>query len=575
MLSIRVVKFLTSQVLATLLQPEMRQNVRALRRYLVVLAACVLTFSVLFHFIMAYEGQRHSWLTGVYWTLTVMSTLGFGDITFHSDLGRAFSLLVLLSGIVLLLIVLPFAFIRYFYAPWLEAQLRTSAPRALPEGTRDHVILCSYTELASEIVERLEMQGIPYVVIEPDPARARALHAQKISVIRGPRDAAETYTLARVGAARLVVANAEDATNTNITLTVRERAPEVPIAALAEDKDAIDILVLSGATHVIPLKHRLGEQLVARVRAGEAGAHLVGTFRGLGIAELPARDAGLVGTTIRESHLRERTGLSVVAYWERGRLLPARATAELTEHSVLVVVGTMARLEQLGSILPARAPDERAVLVIGGGRVGRAALRALRRRRLESVVIDVDPALRPRLEELADRVVIGDAANLGVMNEARIDEVGSVLCTTHDDAMNIYVSVYCRKLNPDCRIISRIVHERNLEAVHRAGTDFVLSEVALGVRAILVLLHDRELVMEGEQVDVFLVPIPPSLAGRTLRESGIGAATGLTVIGIQSGEKLTEAPVADTCLEAGNELLLLGTTEQREELARWLRHRAA
>src|SRR5690606_4969957 len=176
-------------------------------------------------------------------------------------------------------------------------------------------------------VERLRMQGIPYVVIEPDPARARALHGRKISVIRGERDAAETYTLARVTAARLVVANADDATNTNITLTVRERAPDVPIAAFVEGKDAIDFLVLIGATHVFPLKHRLGEQCVARVRAGEAGARRVGPFRGLAIAELPARDAGLVGATIRDSRLRERTGLSAVAYWERGRLLPARANA--------------------------------------------------------------------------------------------------------------------------------------------------------------------------------------------------------------------------------------------------------
>ena len=58
------------------------------------------------------EEQEHSWLTGFYWTLTVMTTLGFGDITFHSDIGRLFSVLVLLTGVILLLIVLPFTFIR-------------------------------------------------------------------------------------------------------------------------------------------------------------------------------------------------------------------------------------------------------------------------------------------------------------------------------------------------------------------------------------------------------------------------------------------------------------------------------
>ena len=47
-------------------------------------------------------------------SLTVMSTLGFGDITLISDIGRAFSTVVLLTDIVLLLIVLSLAFIRLY-----------------------------------------------------------------------------------------------------------------------------------------------------------------------------------------------------------------------------------------------------------------------------------------------------------------------------------------------------------------------------------------------------------------------------------------------------------------------------
>ena len=58
-----------------------------------------------FHFIMAREGQSHSWVTGFYWVLTVMTTLGFGDITLHSDLGRIFSSVVLLSGVMFLSLI--------------------------------------------------------------------------------------------------------------------------------------------------------------------------------------------------------------------------------------------------------------------------------------------------------------------------------------------------------------------------------------------------------------------------------------------------------------------------------------
>lgn len=74
-------------------------------------------------------------------------------------MGRAFSILVLLSGIVMLLIVLPFAFIRYLYAPWLEAQIRLRAPRAAPEHTRGHVIICRYDPIAPGLIEQLRLGG--------------------------------------------------------------------------------------------------------------------------------------------------------------------------------------------------------------------------------------------------------------------------------------------------------------------------------------------------------------------------------------------------------------------------------
>src|SRR5574339_756206 len=131
---------------------EARRNLRLLYRFLLMLIGMVVVYSVLFHFIMASEDQRHSWITGFYWTLTVMSTLGFGDITFEGDLGRIFSIVVLLSGVFFLLIVLPFTFIQFFYAPWLESQMRQRAPRRVPDDASGHVIITSYDPVASSLV---------------------------------------------------------------------------------------------------------------------------------------------------------------------------------------------------------------------------------------------------------------------------------------------------------------------------------------------------------------------------------------------------------------------------------------
>ena len=67
-----------------------RRHMMLLLRFGIILTVFVVVYSVLFHVFMAREGREFSWVTGVYWTLTTMSALGLGDITFSSDAGRIF-----------------------------------------------------------------------------------------------------------------------------------------------------------------------------------------------------------------------------------------------------------------------------------------------------------------------------------------------------------------------------------------------------------------------------------------------------------------------------------------------------
>jgi len=558
-------KFLISQLAFLTSQPEARANLGALAKYFAFLIALVAVYTVLFHVIkLQVEGEPHSWITGIYWTLVVMTTLGFGDITFTSDIGRFFSIIVLLSGVVFLLVMLPFLFIRLFYAPWLEARVRLRAPREMPIGTRGHVIVAEYDAIAAELIERLTVERIPYVVIEPDPVRASQFFGDSITVLTGENDNRLTYERARAAAARLVLANCEDTTNTNITLTVREVAPKVPIAAIVEEEDAVDILQLSGATSVLALKHQLGAYLAGRIETGRPEAHVVGEFRRLQIAELPARDTPFVGKTVRDTRLRQRAGVSIVGFWERGKLLPAYPDTLIQPDTVLVVAGTVSQIAALNALLPAGGDTSQPVLVIGAGKVGQAAVRTLKRKGLSVHIIDrTESALAP-LASQVDGVFAGDAADGDLLRRAGIMSARSVLLTTNDDAMNIYLAVYCRRLNSDLRIISRITHERNLEAIHRAGADFVLSYTTLGVEGVLSLLRGHPPLVLGEGVELFFVHVPPSLAGRPLSESGIGSRTGLSVIAIEEGDQLIAPLTSETVLSAGADLIVLGSHEQRE-----------
>jgi len=558
-------KTISTQLSYFLRDRSIQRNLWLLGRYLLVLVAVIVLFTVGFHFIMLYvEGEQHSWITGLYWTLTVMSTLGFGDITFQSDIGRLFSVVVLVTGIVMLLIVLPFAFIRFFYAPWLEAQIRNRAPRALPADTRGHVVLCNYDPIAEGVIARLERDDIPYVVLEPDPRKAGDLLYDDVTVMAGAIDSRETYEGARVDQARFVLANHGDVANTNVALTVREAAPDVPLAAIVDDDDSEDILQLSGATHVLPVKRWLGEQLATRINARHAELHPVGQYRALRFAELPVHNTPLVGQTIQEAGFRENMGVTVAGVWERGTFRPARPNHRLQQSSVPVVVGREEQLTALNERLAPYDENPNPVLVIGGGTVGGAAVQALERRNVPVHLVERDAARCEALHSHCDAVFQGDASEYELLRKAGIEAAPAVLLTTNDDAVNIYLAAYCRRLNADLRVVSRITHERNLEAIHRAGADFVLSYATLGVEAVYSAIKGKRLVVLGEGADLFTRDVPAALAGRTLAESEIGARTGLNVVAIEHGDAFKTDLRSDTSLPAQGRLIMVGTEAQAE-----------
>lgn len=557
-------KFLVSQVTYFLSRRESVRNIRGLGKYVLFLLAMILAYTVIFHFLMLYEGKEHSWISGLYWTLTVMTTLGFGDITFESDIGRIFSVIVMMSGVIFLLIMLPFTFIQFFYAPWLEAQLHASSPREVPPETKDHVIICSYDAIAPNLIKRLKQENIPYFVIESDANTAAHLREEGVSVILGNYEAVSTFRRMNVEKARLVFANTEDTTNTNIILTIREIAPDVPIAAICESFDSVDILELSGANYVLPLKNLLGQKLANRINTGKNRANIIGKFNKWQVVELSVQDTQFEGLRLFETNIRRDSGVNIVGVWQNGKLQPPTPEMILSESCVAVGVGTKKQIEKLNNLIKTTyEPEDDAVLVIGGGKVGRAAGRALKEKNLKVFVIDMKETLREKIESIPpDRLTIGNAADRRTLENGGLNEVSLVILSTNQDAVNIYLSIYCRKLNPELRIVSRITYARNREAIHRAGADFVLSYAPLGAESVISILLGRDPVILGEGVEFFRVELPEVLPGKTLGEAQIGSRTGLIVIGVEVDGKTEINLNADYHLPKNSKLDMLGTIEQ-------------
>lgn len=553
-------KFFSSQITYFISNKNTKTNIAKLLKFIAVLLALIGVYGILFHIIMELEGQKHSWMTGFYWTLVTMSTLGFGDITFTSDLGRFFSMIVLGSGVVVLLIMLPFTFIEFFYAPWMEAQSRARAPRELPDSTKDHVVITTFDPITKSLIEKLSQYQKEYVLLVNDLTKALDLYDDGYRVMLGEADDPETYKKLQIHQAALVVSTGSDMFNTNVAHTVREFNKEIKIVSTANSHDSVDILKLAGSNNVLHMGNLLGRSLSRRTLGQDARVHTIGRLGDVVIAEATAHDTPFVGQTLRETQLREKLGINIVGIWERGNFLGAHPDTLISDHSVLMMAGSVKQLRKYDELVGIYGVNEEPVIIIGGGRVGRAAAYHLKRRNIRFKIIDKNP---DRILNPAN-FILGDANDINTLKKAGIDSAHSVIISTNEDDINIYLTIYCRHLRPDIHIVARSTIERNVHSLHRAGADFVMSYATMGANAIFNIYEDNDIIMIAEGLNVFSLKTPTKIAGKTIIEADIRKNTGCSVIAYTSEGEQFINPDPNLPIPENSDLILIGETQAEE-----------
>lgn len=562
-------KYLPSVIYAAVHSQHSSQHFAVLKRYIVTLCLMIAIFSTLFHFLMLYEGQQHSWLTGIYWTLTVMSTLGFGDITFTSDLGRTFSILVLLTGVIFFLILLPFAFIQHFYLPWVEQQKMNMVPRRLPPDTTGHVLIAGTDPISLNLSKDLSRYGVKSFLVCNDTQTALQLLAQGYPVAVGEHDDMLTYRYMRAECAALLVVLDSDVRSTNIVFSAREAAPELTIVAGVEKLEARDILRMAGCSRCFHFYSLLGEALGRRVIKPSNRVSVLGCFGHIIVAEAPVMRTPLAGKTLLQSALRHETGVNVVGVWERGVFTLPRLETTFSHSTVLVVAGTEPQIQSFNRLLSSTdqtsTTPQPPVIILGGGRVGFAVARSLKRRNMPAVIVDKNE----QITFGPIPVVHGDASDLSVLEKAGIRTTSTVIVTTHNDDANIYLTIYCRRLRPDVQLISRASLERNINGLHMAGADLVLSLSSLVSNTIINLLSPNRVLMLSERLSVFRYTVHGNLAGTTLRESEIRSKTRCSVLAVHSlNGSIHVNPEASYTFSSGDKIYLIGDSTAQDAFSK-------
>lgn len=218
-------------------------------------------------------------------------------------------------------------------------------------------------------------------------------------------------------------------------------------------------------------------------------------------------------------------------------------------------------------------------IVCGYGRIGRYVVAELHTRRLPFVIIERDTAKVQRIKQEGYLAIHGDAADETQLHTARIERAHSLVAATSSDAENVFMVLTARSLHPDLLIIAQANSDLSEPKLRWAGANRVILPFSISGRRIVTLLFYPDVadfldeVMYAENIELLMeqVHIAPTspLAGQTLGQVHLRSRFGVTVLACRMpDEQLNTTPSAETVLEAGSKLIVMGTPEQLQTFSR-------
>lgn len=216
-------------------------------------------------------------------------------------------------------------------------------------------------------------------------------------------------------------------------------------------------------------------------------------------------------------------------------------------------------------------------IICGYGRIGSTITEEFRRQGVPCIVIERDPDKVHEIIAGGGMAVEADASREDVLKRVGIDRARGLIAAVSTDAENVYAVLTARVLRPDLFIIARVESEDAEPKLRRAGADRVISPYTLGaiqmahtalrpavVDFMRLATSSEHLDLSAEQIE--LGPGGP-LVGRSIREAELRQRFGVIVVAIRRAEGHMEFnPSPDARLHAGDQLVLLGSTEKLREL---------
>ncbi len=180
--------------------------------------------------------------------------------------------------------------------------------------------------------------------------------------------------------------------------------------------------------------------------------------------------------------------------------------------------------------------------------------------------------------ELPDTpILMGDATNDEILQEAGIDRASGLVACTPSDKDNILIVLTARQLNPGLRIVARVGDIQSEQKARQAGADAVVSPNFIGglrlaselLRPTVVTFLDQML-RDGEanlRIDEVRVPADSPAVGKRLGELALEDEGGALLVALRKdGGAWLYNPSADTEVGPDAVLVMMGSPADMREV---------
>lgn len=301
--------------------------------------------------------SSYSWIDALYMTVITLTTVGFGEVTPLDDQSKIFTILLILTSVVILGYSLSII-TEYILSKNDFEELKRKKMQKKIEALKNHIVICGYGRNGKQAAKKLQAYNKQFVVIEKNKEMIDRLKIDNVFFVIGNANEDETLMEAGINrAACLISALPNDADNLFIVLSARQLNKSVNIISRASQESSYEKLKFAGANNVI-LPDKIGGDHMASLVVIPGLMEFVDNLSIVGnsninIEEIAVEKLNNTSTTktIKDLDLRKKTGCNVIGYKsEKGEyIVNPDAELELEPRSKIIVLGKPEQIKTLNT----------------------------------------------------------------------------------------------------------------------------------------------------------------------------------------------------------------------------------